>query len=451
MPHAHGPHAPDHAHAAHAPHPHGHGHAHHEEFMAHLRAEHDAKIKQTIRIGIASIAGFVLVTGLGVSWWLRTTTAAEAARRAELDARASLRAELLPPIPTEAAAARALLQRIVAQRPEWTQGPDRAAIERQEAAVRSAITSFTNRERVDAELAVLPTLLEQAAAGSLEWRQLHDRLWAVDATLDGEVSADHHTRLVAAIERVDTAWFEALLAAGNAADPAAALTVLTTGLELGTFHHDDPHDHHDDALEQAWRQRLHTLVQHFDVAQRAVFGPEAIAALAWQPLLPGSAGADWVPSRGAPLVHTLRDGGLEVRCDGGQFGHSGVLMLVEPTWYGAALRLDLQLDRGEVVLFGRAQRQFDPRHGGGVALSTTARAGSILVTAGASVPIELLLLGDRVQARIGDREVQQQLRHDERRGGFGLLVRPDTAFTVRDLQVRRLGPEPVPFVRRGRG
>ena len=84
-----------HTHGQHAPRPHPepspHDHAHHEEFRAHLRAEHAAKVQQTIRIGIASIAGFVLITGVGVFFWLRHLDAEQAAHTAAVAGRASLR------------------------------------------------------------------------------------------------------------------------------------------------------------------------------------------------------------------------------------------------------------------------------------------------------------------------------------------------------------------------
>lgn len=442
-----------HTHGQHAPRPHPepspHDHAHHEEFRAHLRAEHAAKVQQTIRIGIASIAGFVLITGVGVFFWLRHLDAEQAAHAATVAGRASLRTELLAPVPADAAAARAALARIEARRADWLHGPDHDAIARHETAVREAIATFALHERAAAELSAVQAIVDQAGTGTA-WRPLHDRLWALDATVDPTRDAAQHAQLVTLIERVDTAWFDAL-ATTSSSDANATLAALTDGIELGTFHHDDPHGHHDRTLEQAWRQRLHNLVPRFDTAQRAVFGPDAVAAATSQVLLPGSSEADWVASRGARLVRTLRDGVLTVRSDGSDGSHSDVLTLVRPLWYGATVRVTVQLERGEVVLFGRARRQFDPRHGGGLTLATTARTGAVVVPAGQPVPVELLLLGDRLQAKVGDRTVDQQLHHDERCGGFGLLVRPGTELSLRELKVQRLGAEPAPFARRGRG
>lgn len=138
----------------------------------------------------------------------------------------------------------------------------------------------------------------------------------------------------------------------------------------------------------------------------------------------------------------MRGDTIDIACAGGERAQSGVVVLRQHAWHAAALSFEVTLASGKATLFGRARGQFGEKDAGGLTLSTTEAPGCVVVPAGQEVHVEVTVVGDRLVATVANgtpQRIEQSIRHDERRGSFAAVVRPDTRLTLRQLRVRRLG------------
>ncbi|MBL8750324.1 MAG: hypothetical protein JNK78_14260 [Planctomycetes bacterium] len=404
-----------------------------------MRSKRRAESAATVRNGLVWIGALLVIGGIVGFVALRSANEKEAARQALAEKHAALRSELLAENALTPEHAGALLQRIAATRADWRDGPDRAAIERQEDQAKALVAASAARGAVADELAAVQRDVA-TAKGADALRAVHDRAVALAARGTGTDAATK-TEIQTAVFKASTAWFDALLAQAevDAKEPAKALSSLTTASDLAT---DTLADKHlvDRGEHTAWAQRVHAATQKLDAAQKAAFGDAAIAAVAWQDVKAND--ADWVTNAGGGVERHAGAGELALASPASEKPHSAVVVLRHHSWHACSLSFDARLDDGRIAVFPRTETQFAEKKGDSIVLATVAAAGQIALPAGLDVHVELTVVGDRVVGEIGTTpptKIDQKITDDVRRGSIGCVVHSGTHAVMRHLRVRPLG------------
>lgn len=408
-----------------------------EELLAKLQHERAERTRQSMRMGLMWIGGFLVVAGIGGFVWYQSAAKAAQQRADQLAHYTALRTELLDEASLAPEKAQALLRRIDATRAEWEHGVDADKIERQAELARAAATNAAAQQAVAADLGALQKELASAGKTADAWKGLHEKALAVRARVP-KAAADLHKELDQLLDRIDAGWFDALLAQGAAAAPNAAVAPLVAAEDIAV-----------EAVEataksrpaqDAWKQRLQELTPRLDAAMKAAYTDAAIAAVPTQDLKTQE--ADWVPSTGSSLVRKLQGDTLSLQVDGGKNAHSGLVVLRRQAWHACALSFDVKLDRGKAELFARAHSQFAGKSTGAVVLATTEAPGAVVVPAGQEVHVEVTVVGDQVVATVDHgtpQKVELHVANNERSGAIAAIVHPDTALAIRHLRIRKLG------------
>lgn len=391
-------------------------------------------VRRQIRNGLLAVAGIIVIGGGLLLYWWRSEANAAAAQLALDSAQASLRQAIAGFDLHDRSQAQQLLQRLESSRAQWQGWPSAAEFSDRLAKAQAAVARLQQEQAVVASMHEIAAAVAAGPKAPAEWAALHDRAVGLGAALQNP-GGDLSKALAGCLDSIDHGHFAALRAAAAAANGVAAERFLATAEAVAKEGAAAAAAAHDAGARGEWERGFEDCARAADVAATQRCDANTIAAIAWQDLLPGTVTADWAHSASPGLQHAVAGPMLSI--DGPDAG-GGVVVLHRHAWHNCELEFDVELRQGAVTVMLRSDKKADAKAAAAVTLALTASATAVKLPNDTATHVDLLVLGSRLTARVGEQALQLPIPIHARSGGLGIITTAGTSVRLSRMHVRPL-------------